>query len=73
MMISTCYYHLTDNEIDGLAFLELTIDDLNKLLPDKLGIVKRIYCLIQAVSVNHTFKYRLGSLIFLLYEVQVVI
>ena len=40
----------TDNEIDGFAFLELTIDDLNKLLPDKLGIVKRIYRLIQAVS-----------------------
>ena len=40
----------TDNEIDGLGFLELTIDDLNKLLPDKLGIVKRIYRLIQAAS-----------------------
>ena len=50
-MISTCYYHLTDDEIDGLAFLELTIDDLNKLLPDKLGIVKQIYRLIQAVLI----------------------
>jgi hypothetical protein len=43
-------YDLTDNEIDGLAFLELTIDDLNKLMPDKMGIIKRIYRLMQAVS-----------------------
>ena len=39
-----------DHAVDGLAFLELTIDELNKLLPDKLGIVKKIYRLIQAVS-----------------------
>ena len=43
-------YFFTDNEIDGLALLELTVDDLSKLLPDKLGIVKKIYRLVQAVS-----------------------
>lgn len=40
----------SDQEIDGKAFLELTIDELNKILPDKLGIVKKIYRLVQAVS-----------------------
>ena len=38
------------HEIDGISFLELTMDELNKLLPDKLGIVKKIYRLIQSVS-----------------------
>ena len=31
---------LTDNEIDGEAFLELTIDDVKTMVPGKLGGVK---------------------------------
>ena len=50
-----------DNEIDGLAFLDLTIEDLNKLLPDKLGIVKKIYRLVQAVSQHNISGYVLDS------------
>ena len=39
-----------DNEIDGEAFVELTLDELNSLIPNKLGVVKKIYRIIQAVS-----------------------
>ena len=38
------------NEIDGQTFLELTMDELNILLPNKLGIVKKLYRLIQSVN-----------------------
>ena len=46
----TPLYRLSDNEIDGEAFLELTIEKLNVLISSKLGIVKKIYHLIQSVS-----------------------
>ena len=42
-------YHV-DNEVDGEAFVELTLDELNSLVPNKLGVVKKIYQIIQAVS-----------------------
>ena len=38
---------LTDNEIDGEAFLELTIDDVKTMVPGKLGVVKKICRLIK--------------------------
>ena len=44
------YHTNADNEIDGAAFLELTVDELNHLMPNKLGLVKKIYSLIQLVS-----------------------
>ena len=37
-------------DIDGTSFLELTTDDLNKLFPDSLGTVKKVYRLVQSVS-----------------------
>ena len=39
-------------DIDGQSFLELTTDDLNRLFPDSLGTVKKIYRLVQSVSFN---------------------
>ena len=47
----TLSFGFTDNEVDGEAFLELSIGELNPLIPQKLGIVKKIYHLIQSVSV----------------------
>ena len=43
-------YISADNEIDGEAFLDLSIEELNSLIPNKLGVVKKIYRLIQSVS-----------------------
>ena len=40
----------TEQEVDGVSFLELTMDELNRLFPDKLGTVKKLYRLIQSVS-----------------------
>ena len=44
------YHTNVDNEIDVAAFLELTVDVLNQLIPNKLGLVKKIYRLIPLVS-----------------------
>ena len=40
----------TEQEVDGISFLELTMDELNRLFPEKLGTVKKLYRLIQSVS-----------------------
>ena len=34
MIFLLCIYHV-DNEIDGDAFVELTLDELNSLVPNK--------------------------------------
>ena len=44
-----CLNH-TEQEVDGMSFMELTMDELNRLFPDKLGTVKKLYRLIQSVS-----------------------
>lgn len=45
-------FFVIGQEIDGTSFLELTMDELNKLFPEKLGTVKKVYRLIQSVSVQ---------------------
>ena len=49
-MYSPWNLFFSDNEIDGFAFLDLSLDELNQLIPNKLGVVKKIYRLIQSVS-----------------------
>ena len=41
---------MLENEIDGEAFVDLTLAELNSLIPNKLGVVKKLHRIIQAVS-----------------------
>jgi len=44
-------YHslLTDNEVDGESFLDLSEMDLKEMIPSKIGVVKKILKLQQEV------------------------
>ena len=66
--ISSChneYFNipsLTDNAVDGESFLDLSESDLKEMIPNKMGVVKRILKLQQEVSYrqarrhNHTWQ-----------------
>ena len=48
---------LTDNAVDGESFLDLSESDLKEMIPNKMGVVKRILKLQQEVSYRQARKH----------------